>query len=253
MRVKSVFTIMSRALMIALIVALAGCGHGRKKPWYELNKMGDEVLDQVLLFYMGEAWTGMTDIGEVLETAQRVDVSDPESWAREWRRTAERLDSAALRTEAKGHRLSAGELSLRAASYYRAALHRHMNPASPEVAELAGKEVAAFCRAMRLLKLPVKRVKIPCEGTTLAAYWYGHNDGMRRPVVIAHQGRDAWAEDNFFIGREALRRGYNCLIVDGPGQGSTLRLQGLTFRPDWERVITPAVDWLVARPDVDPR
>jgi dienelactone hydrolase len=34
--------------------------------------------------------------------------------------------------------------------------------------------------------------------------------------------------------------------------GKTLRLLGLPFRPDWERVITPVVDWLVARPDVDP-
>ena len=49
-----------------------------------------------------------------------------------------------------------------------------------------------------------------------------------------------------------MRRGYDCLIVDGPGQGSTLRIQGLCFRPDWERVIAPAVDWLEARPDVDP-
>ena len=79
---------------------------------------------------------------------------------------------------------------------------------------------------------PVKRVEIPYENSTLSAYWY-HGEGKdRRPALIAHQGRDAWAEDNLYIGREAIRRGYDCLIVDGPGQGSTLRLQGLCFRPD---------------------
>jgi acetyl esterase/lipase len=33
--------------------------------------------------------------------------------------------------------------------------------------------------------------------------------------------------------------------------GQTLRLQGLPFRPDWEKVITPVVDFAVAQPGVD--
>ncbi len=241
------------AAISTVLVVLTGCARSphEAKPWYEPHWTGDDVLDQVLLFYMGEAWAGMTDIGEVLETANRVDRKDPRSWAREWRKTAERVDAAAVATEAAGHRFSAGELSLRAASYYRAALHRHMDPFSSEVPELATKEVAAFTRAMRLLGMPVERVAIPYEGTTLPAYWYHHSDGRRHPVLISHEGRDGWAEDMHYIGREALRRGYDCLLVDGPGQGSTLRLQGLHFRPDWEKVITPLIDWLVARHDVD--
>ena len=223
----------------------------RAKPWYDLDRMGDKVLDQVLLFYMGEAWTGMTDIGEVLETARRVDAKDPTSWTREWRKTAERLDSAAQDSLEAGHGKSAGELWLRAASYYRAALHRQMDHALPEVPELSLKEVQAFTKAMSLLELPVQRVAIPYEGTTLAAYWCRVPGEGRRPALIAHQGRDAWSEDDLFIAKEALRRGYDCLLVDGPGQGSTLRLQGLPFRPDWERVITPVIDWLIAKPEVD--
>jgi alpha-beta hydrolase superfamily lysophospholipase len=42
------------------------------------------------------------------------------------------------------------------------------------------------------------------------------------------------------------------LAFAGPGQGSALRDQQLLFRPDWDAVVTPAVDWLLARPDVDP-
>jgi acetyl esterase/lipase len=42
------------------------------------------------------------------------------------------------------------------------------------------------------------------------------------------------------------------LSFDGPGQGGALLQQGLVLRPDWENVITPVVDHLVARPDVDP-
>jgi pimeloyl-ACP methyl ester carboxylesterase len=51
---------------------------------------------------------------------------------------------------------------------------------------------------------------------------------------------------------EAVALGYNALLFEGPGQGSMLHLRGIGFRPDWEAVITPVVDYLVGRPDVDP-
>ena len=37
----------------------------------------------------------------------------------------------------------------------------------------------------------------------------------------------------------ALSRGYDCLPFEGPGQGYALWKQGLSFRPDCERVVTP--------------
>lgn len=256
---KAVFRrrwILAAALAIAagtgILLALESTARKDRK-WYELETMSDEVLDQVLLFYLGEAWTGMTDVGEVLETVDRVDTRDPRSWTREWRKTAERLERAAGEAESAGHPWTAGELRLREASYWRAALHRHMDPGTPETAEIALREMEAFGRSMRLLELPVEHVEIPFEGTSLNAWYYRAPGSDPRPTLIAHQGRDAWAEDNFYIGREALRRGYNCLIVDGPGQGTTLRLKGLPFRPDWETVIGAVVDWLEARPEVDAR
>jgi hypothetical protein len=43
----------------------------------------------------------------------------------------------------------------------------------------------------------------------------------------------------------------DALTFDGPGQNAALHGQKLYFRPDWEAVITPVVDWLTARTDVD--
>jgi dienelactone hydrolase len=54
-------------------------------------------------------------------------------------------------------------------------------------------------------------------------------------------------------GAPATARGYHCLAFDGPGQGAALWLQQLHFRPDWEHVITPVVDFVLQRADVDPR
>ena len=58
---------------------------------------------------------------------------------------------------------------------------------------------------------------------------------------------DMWMQG----GLEALERGWNVLLFDGPGQGAAFVRQHLYFRPDWEAVLTPVVDWLVERPEVD--
>ena len=49
-----------------------------------------------------------------------------------------------------------------------------------------------------------------------------------------------------------MQRGYNAFIFEGPGQGEALYEQGLFFRREFEYVLTPAIDWLIQRPDVDP-
>jgi hypothetical protein len=54
-------------------------------------------------------------------------------------------------------------------------------------------------------------------------------------------------------GAGALARGYDCLTFDGPGQGYALWKQKLYFRPDWEKVISPVVDYALSRAEVDPK
>ena len=138
-----------------------------------------------------------------------------------------------------GHPLGAGTAYLRASAYYRAALHRHPVPSAPEVRQTAEKEVGAYRHAIELLSIPAQPVKIPYEGTTLPGYFFrAPRASGAAPLLIVHEGRDAWAEDVTYIARDANARGWHCLTFDGPGMGQTLRLQGLTFRPDWEKVST---------------
>ncbi|MGH2586954.1 MAG: alpha/beta hydrolase family protein, partial [Dehalococcoidia bacterium] len=67
-------------------------------------------------------------------------------------------------------------------------------------------------------------------------------------------GYDGTVEELYFGGgAAALRRGYNVLAFDGPGQGGVLLEQHLAMRPDWEKVVTPVVDYALSRPEVDPR
>jgi pimeloyl-ACP methyl ester carboxylesterase len=71
--------------------------------------------------------------------------------------------------------------------------------------------------------------------------------------LLCTGGYDGTCEELFFIiAGGALERGYNVLIFDGPGQGGALVAQKLPMRPDWENVVTPVVDYLLKRRDVDP-
>ena len=61
-----------------------------------------------------------------------------------------------------------------------------------------------------------------------------------------------WPQLYLQVAAAAIQRGYSCLTFEGPGQGALIREQHLPFRPDWETVVTPVVDYLLTRPEVDP-
>lgn len=50
----------------------------------------------------------------------------------------------------------------------------------------------------------------------------------------------------------AQERGYTVITFDGPGQPGPRYRDGLVFRPDWETVVSPVIDWATGRLEVDP-
>jgi pimeloyl-ACP methyl ester carboxylesterase len=228
-------------------------GRRSEQPWYELGIIGEPIMDNQLLWYLSHVGQGMADIGECLDTASRIDAADENSWPGEWLKTAERVQNMAENSLAKGHERSAGEAYLRAANYYRAALIHHPDPEDPGVVRAGRQSVACFDKAVELLSVPARPVKIPYEGTTLPGYFFHSPAALEKaPVLIVHQGRDAWPEETMWAADGAIKRGYHCLLFHGPGQGMAIREQELTFRPDWEKVVTPVVDFTLEMPEVDP-
>jgi alpha-beta hydrolase superfamily lysophospholipase len=65
-------------------------------------------------------------------------------------------------------------------------------------------------------------------------------------------GMDGYVEECYWGVAAALERGHNCLAFDGPGQGGMLRQREVPFRPDWEAVVTPVLDFALKRTEVDP-
>ncbi|MFJ8039613.1 alpha/beta fold hydrolase [Kitasatospora sp. NPDC096147] len=197
---------------------------------------------------------GGADFGEVVATAERITEGDYGSWYTEWTATADRVSGEAEKALAAGHRVSARDGFLRASNYYRSAeffLHGH--PCDPRHDQAYDRSVACFRTAAGLFSPVIEPVEIPYEGTTLPGYLYRVDDsGTPRPTLIMHNGFDGTAEEMHFFGAMAgVERGYTVLAFDGPGMPGPRHHQGMVFRPDWENVITPVVDFAEALPDVD--
>lgn len=154
-----------------------------------------------------------------------------------------------------GHNRSGGYAYLRSATYFRAALHRHYDPYSPEVKTIAERAVRNFEYFLDLTGYPCKPVKIPYENEqTLPGYLCLNPNiktGKKAPIILFNEGKDGWAEDGKFVVDEAMQRGYHVLLWDGPGMGKVIRIQGLPFRHDWENVLGHVIDYASETPGVD--
>jgi alpha-beta hydrolase superfamily lysophospholipase len=222
------------------------------QPWYSMSFIGDPLMDERLIYYLGHSWYRMADIGECLDTASRIEAGNTASWRKEWFRTADRLRNVAETSLAQGHDLSAGESYLRASSYYLAGLIYLDSPTDPELPRTARASAECFESAMSLLGIPAVPVSIPYENSSLPAYFFTSPLATKpAPILVVHQGMDASVEECLFLALESIKRGYHCLLFHHPGQGLALREKGLTFRPDWENVITPVIDYVFRRPEVD--
>jgi alpha-beta hydrolase superfamily lysophospholipase len=200
----------------------------------------DELFEAQLRRAIGTAAYGGADVDECRATADRITAVDLDLWHREWMATGYRA-------------LERGEY-LHASTYFRTAwLFLLDAPVDPRLAEAHRLEVESFRRGTESFDRQV--VEIPYQdGLTLPGYVFRPaDDGREHPTMILTTGYDGTAEELWFTsGAAAVARGYNVVLVDGPGQGTMLLERGTVLRPDWENVVTPVVDFVLGLPGVDP-
>ena len=111
-----------------------------------------------------------------------------------------------------------------------------------------------FLKGAALSDIPIEAVEIPFEDTTLPGYFVTVDDsGAPRPTIVHTNGYDSTIQEMYFAhAPAAIRRGYNVLLFDGPGQGRNLIKDGIHIRPDWENVVRPVIDYALTRPEIDP-
>jgi dienelactone hydrolase len=212
--------------------------------WYETVRL------------FGAAEYGGALFGEVIAIAQKIKSGDYDSWYEANSAFADRIYAEGDTQLKKGQRISARDNFLRASNYYRSSeFFLHANPDDPRMKRAYERSVASYKAAAALFTPAIEAVEIPYEGTTLPGYFHAPDQtGQPRKTLLINNGFDGSAEEmHWGPARAAVDRGYNVLVFDGPGQFGPVHRQGLYFRPDWEKVVSPAVDFVLKRPDVDQR
>jgi len=221
-----------------------------------VNFFAQEDLNFETLFSLGAAGAGTAEAGEVIATVNQINAAGPsyQTYYENFVATAERVGKIADEALEAGHLVSARSAYLRSAAYFDAALFVVLGTSTPDREEAT---YAAMQRqwnlAAQLFDPPFERVAIPYEGTTMPGYFLKPDSSdTRRPTVIVTNGSDGQNVDTYaYGGAAAIERGYNALLYEGPGQGSMLFERQIFFRPDWEKVVSPIVDYLHSRSDVD--
>ncbi|MDH2389014.1 CocE/NonD family hydrolase [Streptomyces sp. HNM0663] len=200
---------------------------------------------------------GAAEMGECSATARRIEPGDRDGWYGQWTALARRLAETAGESAAAGRWTSAADGYQRAATYFRTAYQPLFGePVDPRLTEAFDLESDCFGSFAALAPQPVEAVEIPFEGTTLPGHLCLPADadpaGPPLPTVVSVNGYDSNVHEAYAMHAvPAVRRGYACLLVDGPGQGSVLIRQGLRLRPDWETVLRPVIDYAAGRSEVD--
>lgn len=165
---------------------------------------------------------------------------------------ADNLCDLAAEDLAVGRTRSAGSKFGRAAVYYQTAERMQAHSYGPR--KLAyGKALASFAQFLDLTDQPAELIEVPFGDSTLPAILVTPETDQAAPCVIFWNGLDSTKEQIYGTGTadELRRRGIATLIVDTPGTGGALRLNGLTAVPETEQYAAACLDYLAGRPEVD--
>jgi hypothetical protein len=210
-----------------------------------------EFIFQIIL---GRAYYSAGNVGKILYIGSQIEDGNFESAYQAFKQAGDEAREIAEESAKRGHGVSARQAYLWAQNYYDGSTYFADGSADPS-RFLPTWELYYDCwlRSAALSDQPIEAVNIPYEKTELHGFFFKVNgDTRRRPLLILVNGSDGSLLDMWVQGgAAAIARGYNCLTFDGPGQGYALWKQKLYFRPDWENVIAPVVDYALKRPDVD--
>jgi pimeloyl-ACP methyl ester carboxylesterase len=218
-----------------------------------LNVFDDYIWSFNVMRLLSQAHFGGGQLSEILEITARVTSRDRESWHREWRGLAERIQNRAEVAALSGHEASATSLYARASEYWRMVDFMLL---PDDVRRLDAYRYSVSCFRAATKASGVEPVEIPYLDTLLPGYFVSgrpQKAGRQQPAVVFLGGADSTAEELYFTAaRPIVERGFALLIVDGPGQGGALRIGKLPSRPDYELPVAAAVDYLLQRPEVAP-
>jgi len=213
----------------------------------------------LLICLSAAPWTGV-EIDEVNRVGRALagKVGDDNAWFDEWVRMGDKIEARGREAERAGHRLTAAACFMRATRYYQTG-ERFIHPRSQRSMDVYAKSVKIFREAAAVIRRPrIEPVEIPYGDTTLPGLLV-HPDaeaarGRPAPAMVFFDGFDVTKELQYGYGVPDLAaRGVGCLIVDGPGNGESVRFRKLPLIAETERYATPVYEYLAGRGEFDPK
>ncbi|HEY7243080.1 MAG TPA: prolyl oligopeptidase family serine peptidase [Xanthobacteraceae bacterium] len=211
-----------------------------------------------LLICLGAApWAGI-EIDEVHRVGRALEdhIGDDRAWFAEWLRMGDKIEARGREEEGRGHRRTAASCFLRASRYYQTG-ERFIHPRSQQSQDVYAKSVKIFKDAAAVIGRPrIEPVEVPYEHTSLPALLV-HPDrpdraGRPAPCMVFFDGFDVTKELQYGYGIPDLAaRGIGCLIVDGPGNGESVRFRNLPLIAETERYATPVYEYIASRREFD--
>jgi alpha-beta hydrolase superfamily lysophospholipase len=128
--------------------------------------------------------------------------------------------------------------SAHAAGLYRAA-EFFMSPDDPDRRRAFEKFIALFYASHA--GDGIERISVPYEGACLYGLRLAAR-GQPRGTIVVHAGYDAYVEEFFGLAQAMASRGYQVIMFDGPGQGSTLMREKLPMTHEWEKPVGAVLD-----------
>lgn len=228
-------------------------GESSDRPNWTDQFPGNFMWSNATLVCKGMAPYGAVAIADIDRIAARLDAgpTTPEAWRAAWCAEGDANEAKAKAAELAGDARTAGMFYLRAGNYLYTG--ERFVPPGVEKRELGARAFAAYHAGLRLRHPEIEFVEIPCDGASLPALFMPAQ-GVKGPVptVVVFNGMDNCKEMSvLFAGFDFAARGFNTLAVDGPGQGESLRLRGISARYDYEVPAAAAYDVLAKRADVD--
>lgn len=219
-------------------------------PTFQLGN--DTAFNFEYLVALQNSLSGGSDIGPVLGAVKNIKPGDMESYFEEFYQLANDTKAQASDPQNSFDPVNVRDSWFSASHYYRRAdvyIHRDWN--NPLIKTVWDEQTAAFDKAIAALPIPGKRIQIPSPDSnlTVEAIWYAASEdpNAKLPTMIVGNGFDAAQEDSYhYYCAPALARGWNCITYEGPGQNTVRRTQDVGFIPEWERVVTPVVNYVLS-------
>jgi dienelactone hydrolase len=171
------------------------------------------------------------------------------------------FEAAARRREARAHAAEESRQLVTArdnyfiASIFWGAAQWPIDEANEQNLAYNKKKRDCYASYARLADHKIEAVSIPFQGKALPGWFHlpPSYQGGRIPVVFSIPGMDSFKEGSVALyGDRFLSRGVAVLALEGPGQYECPLLGIYMTVPGWEETARLVLQWLKARPEVDP-